>query len=966
MMEDVKTVSASQGHCLIVKKDGSLWAYGRNDYGQLCNGNTTDSSTPIKVMDSGVASACAGGSSSYIVMTDGSLYVCGLNNNGQLGDGTKVNIKEPKKVADNVVLVSSSAFAAYPYTALILKKDKSLWGCGNNPSGQLGIGTTQDSRFFEKIMDNVAYMSAGYGHAVILKDDSSVWTCGYNAYYQLGNGKTTNSSTPILVANDVAKYGLDGETPTDFSDAEDTDISTLDNTLYINNVESFAGKELTLSVRMKNTVQAEGFNFDLYLPEGVSILQDEEGYPEVSLSTERTTTRKTNTFEAVIRADGSLRVFAGSTNGSTISGNDGEVVIVKVKIDKNMEPGAYPIVLREVSIADANAVSHDVSFVKSTLVVNDYLPGDANGDGKINVADYTAIVHYYMGNTPASFNEKAADANEDGKINVADYTAVVHMYLYGGTSSARQHSARKTPTDISQADNIIYIEPTEVEPGQEATLSVRMKNSVPIEGFNFDLYLPDGMSFVTDADGFPETFLSTERTTTRKTNTFESTVMPNGSLRVFAGSTNGSAISGNDGEVAQVTIQVSSSMAAGTYPLVLCQIALADTEANSLDTDEVECSITVKGNTPTPDWHDGQFFTSKTIEGVDMTFQVVSAAEKTCQVSRVIEGYDEDGLPEYAEAKAVDEAYTGKITVPGEVEGLKVIRIADDAFINCDFTQVTIQEGVTAIGDYALELCYKLKQIDFPESLESIGEWAFFFCKELRSLAIPKNVSDIRLNEWSGNSDPFCFCSALQSITVDPQNRYYDSRENCNAIIHTATNTLIRGCHSTKFVEGIEVIGAAACGDYGYTSVELPSTVKTIGESAFIDCKDIETLVIPAKVIDIGSDAFEGCLNLRNVYSHIQRPYDIDSHVFYGGYNAEKVIYEQATLYVPKGTKPLYEAANGWNNFGHIVEVDSPAAITNAKMNNGVDALVYSLSGQRLAAPKKGINIVGGRKVVVR
>ena len=57
--------------------------------------------------------------------------------------------------------------------------------------------------------------------------------------------------------------------------------------------------------------------------------------------------------------------------------------------------------------------------------------GDANGDGKVTVADYTAIAHYIMGNAPDNFNEKAADVNNDGKINVADYTAVAHLILYG-------------------------------------------------------------------------------------------------------------------------------------------------------------------------------------------------------------------------------------------------------------------------------------------------------------------------------------------------------------------------------------------------------------------------------------------------------------------------------------------------------------------------------------------------------
>ena len=211
----------------------------------------------------------------------------------------------------------------------------------------------------------------------------------------------------------------------------DTDISQLDNVVYIEPVSAKPGEELTLSVKMKNSVQAEGFGFDLYLPTGVTFAIDADGFPEAYLSTARTTERKTNTFESAIRPDGSLRIFAASTNGSVISGNDGEICTVKVNIGKNVEEGEYPLILKNVAISDVKSVSHDVAYVKSTLEVSDFLIGDANCDGKVTVADYTAIAHHILGNTPKTFSMKGADANQDGKVNVADYTAVAHIILYG-------------------------------------------------------------------------------------------------------------------------------------------------------------------------------------------------------------------------------------------------------------------------------------------------------------------------------------------------------------------------------------------------------------------------------------------------------------------------------------------------------------------------------------------------------
>ena len=228
------------------------------------------------------------------------------------------------------------------------------------------------------------------------------------------------------------------------TEGEDTDISKMENVIYINRMEVSAGSRATLSVKMKNSVTAEGFGFDLYLPEGISVPKDEDGFAEVELSTERTTTRKTNNFDCAFQSDGSLRVLAYSSNGSAISGNDGEIVRINIDIAEDMKDGEYPVILRNVSISDDESVSHDMDYVKSTIAVSSCRVGDANNDGQVNVTDLTAIAHYILGRTPSGFSEKAADANSDGNINVADLTATAHLILYGSITSPK-NSRRAKP-----------------------------------------------------------------------------------------------------------------------------------------------------------------------------------------------------------------------------------------------------------------------------------------------------------------------------------------------------------------------------------------------------------------------------------------------------------------------------------------------------------------------------------------
>ena len=179
---------------------------------------------------------------------------------------------------------------------------------------------------------------------------------------------------PSVFATSIAEK--DSSTPDIDPSSPDTDISTLENVVYIDEIEASAGTQLMLSVKMKNAVTASGFGFELYLPNGLTVATDEDGLPLVDLSTERTTARKTNQFVADLLGNGSLRVSASSTNGSAISGNDGEVCLVTVNIAKDMEDGDYPIALKNVTVTDMDAVVYNTDQVKTTLSISTYIPGE--------------------------------------------------------------------------------------------------------------------------------------------------------------------------------------------------------------------------------------------------------------------------------------------------------------------------------------------------------------------------------------------------------------------------------------------------------------------------------------------------------------------------------------------------------------------------------------------------------------
>ena len=219
----------------------------------------------------------------------------------------------------------------------------------------------------------------------------------------------------------------------------------------------------------------------------------------------------------------------------------------------------------------------------------------------------------------------------------------------------------------------------------------------------------------------------------------------------------------------------------------------------------------------------------------------------------------------------VDCSSLTSVTIPNSVTTLGA-----GAFYGCSsLTDITIPDGVTEIGASTFGNCRSLTSFTIPSGVTAIDGFSFYGCISLESITIPSNVTTIGYGAF-----PYC---KMTSIIVEQGNPVYDSRENCNAIIETKTNTLIQGCQ---------------------TSV-IPNSVTSIRTNAFYGCFSLVNITIPNSVTAMGNNVFYGCNSLVRVDVEATTPPLISSNTFSGN---------STEYYVPAESIMIYKVADYWKD----------------------------------------------------
>ena len=335
-------------------------------------------------------------------------------------------------------------------------------------------------------------------------------------------------------------------------------------------------------------------------------------------------------------------------------------------------------------------------------------------------------------------------------------------------------------------------------------------------------------------------------------------------------------------------------------------------------------------------------------------------------------GYGTEGklsVLDLSEAKIVK---GGDSYYPGDNCYTSNDEIGEKAFTDCSrLTSLTLPVGITSIGYDAFAYCSGLTSLTLPAGITSIGEYAFYGCSGLTSLNLPAGITEI-------GESTFSDCSGLTSLTLPDGITSIGSRAfyGCSGLtsltlpagITSIGDDTFYGCSgltSLTFPAGITSIGEYAfSGCSGLTSLNLPAGITSIDKYAFSGCSRLTSLTLPAGITSIGEFAFSYCSGLTSIYVYAEKVPRIGRYAFEGCAS------RKCTLYVPKGTYDNYRLSE-FGYFENIVEFDATGIDKTTTSTDVEEVSRYSLNGQRLAVPVKGLNIVKysdgtARKVVVK
>lgn len=338
------------------------------------------------------------------------------------------------------------------------------------------------------------------------------------------------------------------------------------NVLTVSNITGNKSVPTVLPIAMTNEKSITAFQFDLYLPTGVTVATKSSGKMliETTERMEGSFTISSNTI------DNFVRVTGYSADGDAFTGNSGDILKVTLNIASSVADGDYTINLKDIVLSDVNNIEYHPADATCTLTVKSYMLGDVDNSGAVNINDVVCIINHILNKPVSIFIAEAADVDGSGTININDVVTLINRFILMKDGAPKRMAA--VPMAAVTDDNYLHLDAIEINPGETLEIPLLLTNVNTTAAVQGNILLPDGLSFVTKSNGR----LDVKNNDARAEDfTLSCALQDDGSLTFAQYSGDGFTYEGNEGAVFTFKIKAADDAVAGTYDVVLRNVVLS-------------------------------------------------------------------------------------------------------------------------------------------------------------------------------------------------------------------------------------------------------------------------------------------------------------------------------------------------------------------------------------------------------
>ena len=339
------------------------------------------------------------------------------------------------------------------------------------------------------------------------------------------------------------------------------------NVLTINNITGNKSVSTILPIALTNEKSITAFQFDLYLPNGVSVAKKSNGKMMIE-----TTERMEGTYSISSNTiDNFVRVTGYSAEGDAFTGNNGDILNITLDISDAVDDGDYTISIKDIVLSDVNNTEYHPANAEGTLTVKSYTLGDVDNSGAVNINDVVCIINHILNKPVSVFIEEAADVDGSGSININDVVTLINRFILMKTGAPALMESQAPQLAVAD-DNYLHLATIDIKLGETLEIPMLMTNANTVAAIQGNIKLPEGLTFVTKSNGRIDVKNNDSRA---EDFTLSCGLQSDGSLTFAQYSADGFTYEGSEGTIFTFKIQAAADVTPGTYNIVLSNVVLS-------------------------------------------------------------------------------------------------------------------------------------------------------------------------------------------------------------------------------------------------------------------------------------------------------------------------------------------------------------------------------------------------------